>query len=597
MAPSSRMALASLLQPDEKRPSSQPAPYAEYPHVPQPYYNQYYNPLHPHHHHHHVHVIHSHPATSPPFAAPRPIVPITPRSPVAPYAARSPSAPYPIYGAGALTGRRTPEYSPHASGSRRTLGPQAIEPVNLRELPYPNEFPTLPPFAYPESPHATKRRSGPTAARPPSKRSIDVRPDRSRERDERDDKADDLRERLDYEREMERRKRHDDRRPEWERRRREEHIPLRHAPHSTHPALALVPLLPPLDLGTHVFPNLPFPVCLPPSLGHSNLGPDGYRPYHYTILIPTGFLPLQPATRSPRPALPLWGGPTTGYTDDSNLLLAAVHSARITWSDIRRARKLKQDAKITVGVWVGGANGGRNATRPKGGPWEGGQGAGQLFSSSWGNTHDGGGMEIVQVEWIEGAAHAPHRPNRRDRMEQYAMRRADLDLLPPVKRDRIDTWYLDSDDDDPTPARPTWDPDTIVFGNAGTTSGFVYDPHALRSVVFQESNERSTKRLKPGAEQRDILLENDDEQYILTLNNDKVPRTYTLLTLSPRSKKTEVLRNSLTEQDVAFFDKGLCVWLKDGVATDQPIETDRKGWFCHVNRWKFAPQKSSTDVL
>lgn len=381
-----------------------------------------------------------------------------------------------------------------------------------------------------------------------------------------------------------------------------------HQPASPPPP-ALPPILSPVWLGTHVYPNLPFPLCLPPTLSRNNLTPEGYKPYQYTILVPCGFLPLQPATRSPRPAIPLWGSPDTGYTDDSNLILAAVHCGKSSWSEIRQARKLKQDAKIVVGVWVGGANGGRNAKRPKGGAWEGRPGSGQLHSSSWGNSHDGGGMEIVEITWIEkGAAHAPHRPNRRERMEQYAKRRADLDLVPPVKRDRIDTWYLDSDDEELSiPAKRTWDVgDTIVFGKGGTTSGFVYDPHALRSVVFEESNERSTKRLKSNAVssdvRRDIVLENDDEQYILTLNSDD-KRTYTLSTLSPKSKKTEVLRKSLTEEDVAFFDKGLCVWLKGDDPKDlqqdkedEPMDADRKGWFCRVNRWKFAPDATTVDA-
>ncbi|KAL5633259.1 hypothetical protein ACGC1H_003677 [Rhizoctonia solani] len=382
------------------------------------------------------------------------------------------------------------------------------------------------------------------------------------------------------------------------------------------PPPASLPILSPVWLGTHVYPNLPFPVCLPPALSRNNLSPEGYRPYQYTILVPSAFLPLQPAARVPRPAIPLWGSTVTGYTDDSNLLLAAVHSGRTNWSDIRRAKRLRHDAKIIVGIWVGGANGGRNAVRPKGGAWEGGQGSGQLYSSSWGNSHDGGGMEIVEVIWMEDSAHGPHRPNRRERMEQYAKRRADLDLVPPVKRDRIDTWYLDSDDEDAqisVPAKRTWDVgETIVFGKGGTTSGFVYDPHALRSVVFEESNERSTKRLKSKSKQpneedqtvicrRDIVLENDDEQYILSLNKSK---TYTLSTLSPKSKKTEVLRKSVTEEDVSFFDKGLCVWIKDDEAKDkdgekqdkdaelsydETMSNDRKGWFCRVNRWKFAP--------
>ncbi|KAG8726657.1 hypothetical protein FRC12_023201 [Ceratobasidium sp. 428] len=138
-----------------------------------------------------------------------------------------------------------------------------------------------------------------------------------------------------------------------------------HAHHYTHshpraaspPPLshsALPPLLAPVWLGTYVFPNIPFPVRLPPALPRSNLSPDGYKPYQYTILVPTGFLPIQPPSRSPKPDIALWGSPITGYTDDSDILLAAVHSKKATWADIRDARKFKQDAKITVGVWVGG---------------------------------------------------------------------------------------------------------------------------------------------------------------------------------------------------------------------------------------------------
>ncbi|KDN42834.1 hypothetical protein RSAG8_06588, partial [Rhizoctonia solani AG-8 WAC10335] len=114
------------------------------------------------------------------------------------------------------------------------------------------------------------------------------------------------------------------------------------------PPPAALPILSPVWLGTHVYPSLPFPVCLPPTLSRNNLSPEGYRPYQYTILVPSAFLPLQPAARIPRPTIPLWGNTITGYTDDSNLLLAAVHSGRTNWSDIRRARRLRHDAKIIV---------------------------------------------------------------------------------------------------------------------------------------------------------------------------------------------------------------------------------------------------------
>ncbi|KAG9104289.1 hypothetical protein FRC06_003797 [Ceratobasidium sp. 370] len=701
----------------------------------------------PGHAHSHVHVVHAHPpaaptppapassssaAGSPPaFAShafgqpagprgPQPIIPLNstpaPRSPVhyTAGASRSPTAPYPIYGAGSLTGRRSPEFTPSAqppmgasgssSGARRNTltssnvpsGPQAIEPVTLRDYPpYPNSGSTkhpdegsYPPAfsapvygSRPQSPQTQTgnkaRRSGGTSAsiasrgtgakrsiggsgelRRPNERSREGEKDeremdkereehahreRERERDrEREREQERSRERREYdearavrERERERQVQHemelrDARRPtttkrplesefarrpastsEWDRPRERErererdhrerrvpreqerdwrreedearqnmpalvqskHLPPLSAhggyaekqPHSLVPSLqqsrphshshihyahlnprvaspslphsTLPPLLAPIWLGTYVYPNIPFPVRLPPSLPRNNLTPEGYKPYQYSILVPSGFLPIQPTSRSPRPDVPLWGSPHTGYTDDSNVVLAAVHSGKTTWTDIRHARRSRQDVKIVVGVWAGGANGGRNAARPKGGAWEGVPGGGQLHSSSWGNTHDGGGMEIVEVVWMEpGSAHAPHRPNRRERMEQYAKRRADLELVPPAKRDRIETWFLDSDEEDAAiPAKRVWDVGETI---------------------------------------------------------------------------AEVLRKSLTEEDVSFLDKGLCVWLKDGVepklvdADKDNMDTgpdgdaqaedggdgDRKGWFCHVSRWKFAAE-------
>jgi hypothetical protein len=58
-------------------------------------------------------------------------------------------------------------------------------------------------------------------------------------------------------------------------------------------------------------------------------------------------------------------------------------------------------------------------------------------------------------------------------MEQYAKRRADLELVAPMKRDRVDTWYLDSDEEDAAiPAKRVWDVgETIVFGKGGGSSG------------------------------------------------------------------------------------------------------------------------------
>ncbi|KAF8329574.1 uncharacterized protein EI90DRAFT_3063048, partial [Cantharellus anzutake] len=56
---------------------------------------------------------------------------------------------------------------------------------------------------------------------------------------------------------------------------------------------------------------------------------------------------------------------------------------------------------------------------------------GSIQSASWGNSHDGGMIEVASVEWLPaGYAHSRHVPNRKARMKQYAAERARLNLVP-----------------------------------------------------------------------------------------------------------------------------------------------------------------------
>ena len=198
---------------------------------------------------------------------------------------------------------------------------------------------------------------------------------------------------------------------------------------------------PPVRIGTFVFPRTPFPFTDFPSASTSAASatpePVPLNQYKATILIPSGFLPMR---RPPRPRI--WGGalipalpavpPLSAftavpyrdsrphaheargmrrvYTDDSDLFLCALHAGLLTWSETRRGKAegkdLRVDVKITKEVRFIGGFGSRCLHDPG---FTGGGGVGvygnqddgsSLLSASWGNSHDGAGIEVVSATWI-----------------------------------------------------------------------------------------------------------------------------------------------------------------------------------------------------
>ncbi|KAA1470150.1 hypothetical protein DENSPDRAFT_674223 [Dentipellis sp. KUC8613] len=276
-------------------------------------------------------------------------------------------------------------------------------------------------------------------------------------------------------------------------------------------ALTLMPApAPPAPhLGAFVHPASPFPYTAP---GDARA----------TLLIPATFLPaVRPGAHH------LWGGVPGAYdarrvyTDDSDVLACVVHAGFVRWSVLARARREGRDLRVEVrmgrelryvggvGVGPGGVMGGRDEGEEEEGS-EDDDGRG-VVSGSWGNGHDGGGFEILGVQFLEkGTAHkAPGLgiKNRKQRLREYAEgRRAVLGLGVGLglrrKRPRrmmepldANTGEYEYECDDPTigvdvdlvlglehevrAARMS-----VVFGGAAGGPGFKYDPDVLRDVLF-----------------------------------------------------------------------------------------------------------------
>lgn len=143
-------------------------------------------------------------------------------------------------------------------------------------------------------------------------------------------------------------------------------------------------MAPPVHLGAFVHPFGPLPL-----------------PRNRTAARATLFIPALALPRA-RPAHPrVWGsGP---YTDDSDVISAAVHAGCLRWSDVREARRRGRDARVEVHVvpaaerYIG--NVGTAAETGGGGdPEDDGQG---FFSAGWGNGHEGAGIEILDVAFVK----------------------------------------------------------------------------------------------------------------------------------------------------------------------------------------------------
>ncbi|EPT02937.1 hypothetical protein FOMPIDRAFT_145342, partial [Fomitopsis schrenkii] len=134
------------------------------------------------------------------------------------------------------------------------------------------------------------------------------------------------------------------------------------------------------------------------------------------------------------------------YTDDSDLFLCALHAGLLTWSETRRAKgegkDLRIDVKITKEVRFIGGFGSRCVNEP--GFRSGGVGVygnqndgSSLLSASWGNSHDGAGIEIVSATWVsKGDAHNLGLRNRQQRIVEYNERRSALCEVPRSRKKR-----------------------------------------------------------------------------------------------------------------------------------------------------------------
>lgn len=241
------------------------------------------------------------------------------------------------------------------------------------------------------------------------------------------------------------------------------------------PSPTLEPIVsePPVHLGTFIFPRTPFPYFFPsPSdsllaaqrsrrasereRGRPRREPEPPLPEretHVTILVPAAYLPST-RQRDNRPRI--WGGGTADrgiasgvpqdrysyyrftppqpsrrvYTDDSDLVLCALHTGRISWNGIQSARSAHLDLELRlrvlrdVGHYVGGPGavvrgdargyasssseqeldlGLEKLLKSLGRTFnvrEVGEEMSWLQSASWESGHDGSGIEVLGAEWV-----------------------------------------------------------------------------------------------------------------------------------------------------------------------------------------------------
>jgi Histone deacetylation protein Rxt3 len=144
------------------------------------------------------------------------------------------------------------------------------------------------------------------------------------------------------------------------------------------------PIAPPVHLGAFVHPFGPLPL-----------------PRNRTVARATLYIPALALPRV-RPVHPrVWGnGP---YTDDSDIISAAVHAGRVRWSEVSEASRRGQDARVEVQVVPAaeryfGSVGSAPEPGSGGEPDDDGRG---FFSAGWGNGHEGAGIEILDVVFVK----------------------------------------------------------------------------------------------------------------------------------------------------------------------------------------------------
>ncbi|KAG8895735.1 hypothetical protein FRB99_000378, partial [Tulasnella sp. 403] len=419
------------------------------------------------------------------------------------------------------------------------------------------------------------------------------------------------------------------------------------------------------NLGTFVYPNLPFPLGRggrPTSGSAPNLGEVltepvvrstqpgetrdvvhidvddpgngevkegaapkvvdlyGNAPYFtMTVLMASGHL-LTPSSIPNRldGAYKLWGSQSYGgYTDDSDLRLILLHSGFIALEEMDKAKSESKDLRIKLRVgryprarYIGGpAEPRRTSASPALSSGSGGlpsskkrtrtererEDGSWIKSFAWGNSHDGGSIEVVGVEWVKrGTAHSMHVPNRKARMAQYARQRARLNMAPapllpqhPHATSPLSPGQPRSEDPTSSAQKatqhrrgspfqsPISESDTLVtseqdgdllvdeelkrevgevgkwavvfgWGGKGVSDAggaFVYDCEALKEAMFGRGRggceDDGTPMKKRRVERRSagLVLENADEQYMFVpTTQDSTPITYTVHIQSIKSK-------------------------------------------------------------
>ncbi|KAG8987174.1 hypothetical protein FRB90_003562 [Tulasnella sp. 427] len=446
------------------------------------------------------------------------------------------------------------------------------------------------------------------------------------------------------------------------------------------------------QLGTFVYPNLPLPIgkgatgsegeqLLEPKPAKDRpvdeAGPkpepqnaDGTVPepvlagvdilasapfFTMTVLMSSGHL-LSPQTVPGRldGTFKLWGSQSYGgYTDDSDLRLILLHSGFVTLEDMTKAKNERKDLKIRLKVgryprsrYVGGPSEAPAGPPPKKRSKHDGTDV-KIKSYAWGNSHDGGSLEVLNVEIINrGTAHSKHFPNRKARMAQYAKQRARLNMAPaltsqrhtrsplhPTSFERLvtsplsDTHTVVDDKSTASSGNTVLDDEmrkeaaevgkwSVVFSwgqkgskDGGADAGFVYDPTAFREAMFnprplQESKKRRRNEEGDVATSHSFILENNDERYFVVPSTEDLdaPKSYKVFaqpvkaTAPPTASDPLVME--ITEDCVEFDKKGVSLWFSQQAGSTRiDDKTQRNGFYCRVKRWRFAAANEVASLL
>lgn len=205
------------------------------------------------------------------------------------------------------------------------------------------------------------------------------------------------------------------------------------------PRPPMLPTVPPVHVGTFVFPRTPFPFLdfpSPPDSASSLLPQKEIPEIRAIIYMPSGFLP----TRRPKEPR-IWGGALVPsfspifaapqlvnhmqsgmsygypkphpleihglrrvYTDDSDLFLCALHAGWVTWNMTRAAQEDGKDLRLEIRLtrearFIGGFGERYRGQEPRESSEE-DDGRG-LLSAGWGNSHEGAGIEILRAEFVK----------------------------------------------------------------------------------------------------------------------------------------------------------------------------------------------------